>query len=106
MWSPVPARHLRRSLNSSILTISAVLAFSDVAAGSPFLTIRTLSPFPTIKAFTGGSGDARSLSVEFNDGARGLTFSPDRAMLEHMSYPGGKNGAGVYQKIISLMPAA
>jgi DNA adenine methylase len=25
-------------------------------------------------------------------------------MLEPMSYPGGKNGAGVYQKIINLMP--
>ena len=25
-------------------------------------------------------------------------------MLQSMSYPGGKNGAGVYQKIISLMP--
>lgn len=25
-------------------------------------------------------------------------------MLQNMSYPGGKNGAGVYQKIINLMP--
>lgn len=34
----------------------------------------------------------------------GLTSAPDSAILELMSYPGGKNGAGIYQKIINLMP--
>jgi len=33
-----------------------------------------------------------------------LTSAPESAMLARMSYPGGKNGAGVYQRIISLMP--
>jgi hypothetical protein len=36
--------------------------------------------------------------------ASSLTSAPESAMLEPMSYPGGKNGAGVYQKIINLMP--
>jgi len=34
----------------------------------------------------------------------GLTSSPLPAILDPMSYPGGKNGSGVYQRIISLMP--
>lgn len=33
-----------------------------------------------------------------------MTESLKSAMLEVVSYPGGKNGAGVYQKIINLMP--
>jgi DNA adenine methylase len=33
-----------------------------------------------------------------------LTSSPESAILEKMPYPGGKNGAGVYQRIINLMP--
>lgn len=33
-----------------------------------------------------------------------LTSSPDSAILQGMSYPGGKNGSGVYQTIINLMP--
>lgn len=34
----------------------------------------------------------------------GLTTPPFSAMLFGMGYPGGKNAAGVYQKIINLMP--
>ena len=37
-------------------------------------------------------------------GPAGLTSSSKPPMLEQMSYPGGKNGAGVYQTIINLMP--
>lgn len=33
-----------------------------------------------------------------------LTSTPDRAMLQEMTYPGGKNGAGIFQRLISLMP--
>jgi len=33
-----------------------------------------------------------------------LTSSPHSAILQGMTYPGGKNGAGVYQTIINLMP--
>lgn len=33
-----------------------------------------------------------------------LTSSPFPAILEDVSYPGGKAGAGVFQKIINLMP--
>lgn len=40
----------------------------------------------------------------FGDGTRCLTASPDRAMVDLMAYPGGKNGSGVFQTIINLMP--
>ncbi len=33
-----------------------------------------------------------------------LTASPVSPILELMAYPGGKNGAGVYQTLINLMP--
>jgi len=42
--------------------------------------------------------------AKISDGARGLTSAPKTAMLDAMSYPGGKRGSGIYQKIINLMP--
>src|SRR5688572_27326801 len=33
-----------------------------------------------------------------------LTASPFMTMIDSMAYPGGKNGSGVYQTIINLMP--
>lgn len=47
---------------------------------------------------------ARYLRAKNSDRARALTSAPKTAMLQSMSYPGGKNGAGTYQKIINLMP--
>jgi hypothetical protein len=41
-----------------------------------------------------------------NSSRRSLTPSPFSAMLAGMVYPGGKNGAGVYQTIINLDAAA
>lgn len=34
----------------------------------------------------------------------GLDTTPFFGDAQNMPYPGGKNGAGVYQKIINLMP--
>jgi len=65
----------RSQLQSLLLTISAVILVFGVAAGS---SVAAIGPGLDIIVVSGDSGS--------------------------VSYPGGKNGAGVYQRIISLMP--
>lgn len=55
-----------------------------------------------LPALSPGMTRPDSAPVIFDDG--GLTVSLFPAIVDHMSYPGGKAGDGVYQRLISLMP--
>ena len=57
-----------------------------------------------LEKFAGWRWWSRRSHLGFYDDGSSLTTTPESAMLDSMSYPGGKNGAGVYQKIINLMP--
>ncbi len=91
---PVPHRQKYRSqLTSRFLVVLQPRRSRRVRPSSPFLTMEysTIENGGTRASLFPAMGPGLDNHAGFSDASR-------------MTYPGGKNGSGVYQRIISLMP--